>query len=51
KKFYKIDAKSDNSFGLGLFLVKKILNIHKSYLEISSTLGYGSSFSFKLSQG
>ncbi|EOH7536502.1 hypothetical protein ACMC30_001381, partial [Campylobacter jejuni] len=23
----------------------------KSYLEISSTLGYGSSFSFKLSQG
>ncbi|HFN3318206.1 hypothetical protein, partial [Campylobacter jejuni] len=24
---------------------------HKSYLEISSTLGYGSSFSFKLSQG
>ncbi|HGA2051169.1 TPA: hypothetical protein ACIKZY_000812, partial [Campylobacter jejuni] len=28
---------------------KKILNIHKSYLEISSTLGYGSSFSFKLS--
>ncbi|EKI0084191.1 HAMP domain-containing histidine kinase, partial [Campylobacter jejuni] len=51
KKFYKIDVKSDNSFGLGLFLVKKILNIHKSYLEISSTLGYGSSFSFKLSQG
>ncbi|EEU7405681.1 sensor histidine kinase, partial [Campylobacter jejuni] len=51
KKFYKIDVKSDNSFGLGLFLVKKILNIHKSYLEISSTLGHGSSFSFKLSQG
>ncbi|OEV56541.1 two-component sensor histidine kinase [Campylobacter jejuni] len=51
KKFYKIDVKSDNSFGLGLFLVKKILSIHKSYLEISSTLGYGSSFSFKLSQG
>lgn len=51
KKFYKIDVKSDNSFGLGLFLVKKILNIHKSYLEISSTLGYGSSFSFKLNQG
>lgn len=51
KKFYKIDAKSDNSFGLGLFLVKKILNIHKSYLEISSTLAYGSRFSFKLNQG
>lgn len=51
KKFYKIDTKSDNSFGLGLFLVKKILNIHKSYLEISSTLAYGSRFSFKLNQG
>ncbi|AXP08585.1 HAMP domain-containing histidine kinase [Campylobacter hepaticus] len=51
KKFYKIDVKSDTSFGLGLFLVKKILSIHKSYLEISSTLGYGSSFSFKLNQG
>lgn len=47
KKFYKIDVKSDSSFGLGLFLVKKILTIHKSYLEISSTLGYGSCFSFK----
>lgn len=48
KKFYKIDTKSDNSFGLGLFLVKKILSIHKSYLEISSTVSQGSKFSFKL---
>ncbi|ELJ5539200.1 HAMP domain-containing histidine kinase, partial [Campylobacter coli] len=48
KKFYKIDTKSDNSFGLGLFLVKKFLSIHKSYLEISSTVSQGSKFSFKL---
>ncbi|EAH5538254.1 HAMP domain-containing histidine kinase, partial [Campylobacter coli] len=48
KKFYKIDTKSNNSFGLGLFLVKKILSIHKSYLEISSTVSQGSKFSFKL---
>ena len=48
KKFYKIDSKSNNSFGLGLFLVKKILSIHNSYLEISSALGEGSTFSFKL---
>ncbi|EAJ9085023.1 sensor histidine kinase, partial [Campylobacter coli] len=45
---YKIDTKSNNSFGLGLFLVKKILSIHKSYLEISSTVSQGSKFSFKL---
>lgn len=48
KKFYKIDSKSNNSFGLGLFLVKKILSIHGSYLEISSLVGQGSTFSFKL---
>ena len=48
KKFYKIDSKSDNSFGLGLFLVKKILSIHKSYLEIFSKPNQGSQFSFKL---
>ena len=48
KKFYKLDSKSNNSFGLGLFLVKKILSIHGSYLEISSLVGQGSTFSFKL---
>lgn len=48
KKFYKIDTKSENSFGLGLFLVKKILSIHKSYLEISSIPLQHSSFGFKL---
>lgn len=48
KKFYKIETESNNSFGLGLFLVKKILNIHKSYLEISSVVSQGSKFSFKL---
>lgn len=51
KKFYKIDVKSENSFGLGLFLVKKILSIHKSYLEISSTQFQGSCFSFRLKSG
>lgn len=48
KKFYKINTKSENSFGLGLFLVKKILNLHKTSLEISSTKNEGSSFSFSL---
>lgn len=48
KKFYKINAKSENSFGLGLFLVKKILTLHKSYLEILSVENEGSEFSFRL---
>lgn len=48
KKFYKVDIKSENSFGIGLFLVKKILSLHKSYLQISSELNKGSEFSFEL---
>lgn len=37
KKFYKINPKSENSFGLGLFIVKKILALHQVTLEIKST--------------
>lgn len=48
KKFYKINTKSENSFGIGLFLVKKILALHSSHLQIQSTLGEGSEFSFIL---
>ncbi|TQR54790.1 sensor histidine kinase [Campylobacter troglodytis] len=48
KKFYKIDPSSENSFGIGLFLVKKILALHRSELQIQSELGKGSKFSFKL---
>ena len=48
KKFYKIDSSSENSFGIGLFLVKKILLLHGSHLQISSKLGEFSEFSFRL---
>lgn len=48
KKFYKINPNSENSFGLGLFLVKKILSLHQSYLHIKSEPNKGSEFSFAL---
>lgn len=48
KKFYKIDSASENSFGIGLFLVKKILNMHEVSLIIKSELNKGSEFSFTL---
>lgn len=48
KKFYKIDSTSENSFGIGLFLVKKILNMHEASLIIHSELNKGSEFSFTL---
>ena len=49
-KFYRSDTLSwDNSMGLGLALVKYILNLHNTDLDIKSELGVGSDFSFKLS--
>ncbi|AJC86200.1 sensor histidine kinase [Campylobacter sp. RM16704] len=48
KKFYKIDTSQNNSFGLGLFLVKKILTLHKSSLKIQSTPKKCSIFSFTI---
>ncbi len=49
-KFYRSDTLSwDNSMGLGLALVKYILNLHHTELDIKSELGIGSDFSFKLS--
>jgi len=49
KKFYRSGTHSwDNSMGLGLSIVKTILSLHGSKLEISSQVGVGSTFSFKL---
>ena len=49
KKFYRSGTHSwDNSMGLGLSIVKTILSLHGSKLEIQSTKGEGSTFSFKL---
>jgi len=49
QKFYRSNSHSwDNSMGLGLALVSYILKLHNTSLEIQSTLGEGSDFSFKL---
>jgi signal transduction histidine kinase len=49
KKFYRSGTHSwDNSMGLGLSIVKKILTLHNSELEISSELERGSTFSFPI---
>jgi len=49
QKFYRSNSHSwDNSMGLGLALVNYILKMHNSMLEIQSSLGVGSDFSFKL---
>ena len=49
KKFYRSGTHNwDNSMGLGLSIVKTILTLHGSALEIESKLDEGSTFSFKL---
>jgi len=49
KKFYRSGTHSwDNSMGLGLSIVKTILSLHESSLEIESQLDEGSTFSFQL---
>jgi len=49
KKFYRSGTQSwDNSMGLGLSIVKAILSMHQSNLEIESQKDVGSTFSFKM---
>lgn len=49
KKFYRSGTHNwDNSMGLGLSIVKKILALHHTELEIESKLDEGSTFSFKI---
>jgi len=49
KKFYRSGTHNwDNSMGLGLSIVKTILSLHKSKLEIKSKVDKGSTFSFKI---
>lgn len=49
KKFYRSGTQSwDNSMGLGLSIVKNILAMHQTKLEIESQLDVGSTFSFSI---
>lgn len=49
KKFYRSGTHSwDNSMGLGLSIVKTILLMHQTNLEIQSEEGQGSTFSFMI---
>jgi len=51
KKFYRSGTHSwDNSMGLGLSIVKSILTLHRTKLEIESEEEKGSTFSFKIQE-
>ena len=49
KRFFRVDSLSwDNSIGVGLYIVKYILKLHHSRLEIESKPHVGSTFFFSL---
>lgn len=49
-RFYQVDpSRSENKgFGLGLFMVRRIVELHKGSIEVSSTYGKGTVFSVTL---
>ena len=49
-KFFRIAKHDwDNSLGLGLYIVEKILKLHNTHLEIESEIKKGSRFYFDIS--
>ncbi len=49
KRFFRVDSLSwDNSIGVGLYIVKYILKLHGSTLQIESTPNIGSKFWFSI---
>jgi len=45
ERFYRVDKQSAKGFGLGLAIVRKIMDIHKGKMDIQSSVGSGSVFS------
>jgi two-component system phosphate regulon sensor histidine kinase PhoR len=53
ERFFRVDAsrsRAAGGSGLGLAIVKHIIEAHGSEVEVRSTLGEGSAFSFVLKQ-
>ena len=51
ERFYRIDvghSRAEGGTGLGLALVKHIVNRHRGRLQIESTLGQGATFTVRL---
>ncbi|MCH8555130.1 MAG: sensor histidine kinase [Schleiferiaceae bacterium] len=54
ERFYRVDksrTREAGGSGLGLAIVKHILDVHKQTINVRSTVGVGSTFSFTLQKG
>jgi two-component system phosphate regulon sensor histidine kinase PhoR len=54
ERFYRIEksrSKEQGGTGLGLAIVKHIIEAHKSKVSVSSKIGKGTTFNFKLEKG
>lgn len=52
ERFYRVDkarSRDTGGSGLGLSIVKHVLNHHNTFLEVKSKVGQGAEFSFILS--
>jgi two-component system sensor histidine kinase ResE len=47
-QFYKMQSDNTHGTGLGLYLAKKIIEIHLGSIDVQSKLGKGTKFTFKL---
>jgi two-component system phosphate regulon sensor histidine kinase PhoR len=54
ERFYRVDksrSKEGGGTGLGLAIVEQIVEAHNSHIQVSSKLGKGTTFTFKLKKG
>lgn len=54
ERFYRVDksrSKEGGGTGLGLAIVEQIIEAHNSHIQVSSKVGKGTTFAFKLKKG
>ena len=48
ERFYRVEGSEEKGTGIGLALVKELVNLHNGFINVSSTIGEGTSFKIRL---